>query len=51
MISKQVLRTGNKPTPYQKSFELVTGTHTKKIREISIKNQRKKSREICRVVT
>ena len=28
MQSEHVLRTGIKPTPYQKSFELVTGTES-----------------------
>ena len=29
MLSEHVLRTGIKPTPYQKSFELVTGTESR----------------------
>ena len=29
MISEHVLRTGIKPTPYRKSFELITGTQSR----------------------
>ena len=29
MQSEQVLRTGIKPTPYQKSFELINGTESR----------------------
>ena len=29
MLSEHVLRTGIKPTPYQKSFKLVTGTESR----------------------
>ena len=29
MISEHMLRTGIKPTPYQKSFKLVTGTQSR----------------------
>ena len=29
MLSERVLRTGIKPAPYQKSFELVVGTDTR----------------------
>ena len=29
MLSEHVLRTGIKPTPYQKSFELVSGTESR----------------------
>ena len=31
MLSERVLRTGIKPTPYQKSFELVVGTESKDV--------------------
>ena len=31
MLSERVLRTGIKPTPYQKSFELVVGTGSKDV--------------------
>ena len=31
MPSERVLRTGIKPTPYQKSFELVVGTESKDV--------------------
>ena len=31
LISEHVLRTGIKPTPYQKSYKLITGTESKVI--------------------
>ena len=31
LISEKVLRTGIKPTPYQKSYEIIAGTESKVI--------------------